>query len=82
VERVEIERKLRGIFEALFNIDPPALTADSSPDTIEAWDSLQHLNLVLSIEEEFGVSLADEQVVQMISFGLAVEIVAEAMPDR
>ena len=27
------------------------------PDNIDEWDSLNHLNLVLSIEQEFNISL-------------------------
>ena len=43
---------------------------DSSPDSITNWDSLSHLNLVLALETEFGVSLSIEDVTEMLSVRL------------
>lgn len=37
----------------------------SSPDTVESWDSLNHLNLVMAIEEEFKVSLTPDDTLEM-----------------
>ena len=38
--------KLKQILASVFNITVEEITNDSSPDTIENWDSLNHLNLV------------------------------------
>ena len=77
--REEIDRKVRTIFTDLFGVEASNISTDSSPDTVPGWDSLQHLNLITSIEGEFGVSLSDEQVVEMLSFGLIVEILSSAL---
>ena len=74
-----IESKLKEIFHALFNLSPEQITADTSPDNVKRWDSLQHLTLVTSIEEEFGISISEQDIVDMLSFGLAVEIVSSAL---
>jgi acyl carrier protein len=74
MQRDEVDTKVRAIFEELFGIDPASLTDDSSPDTVKGWDSLQHINLIASLEEQLGIALTDEQVVEMLSFGLIVEI--------
>jgi len=37
--------------------------------TIAAWDSLGHLNLILAIEAEFGVSFSPDDVIGMGSLG-------------
>lgn len=50
---------------------------ESSPDTLEAWDSLKHMNLVLALEEEFGLQFTDEQIMEMLSVGLIIEIIKE-----
>jgi len=41
------------------------ITEDSSPETLKAWDSLCHLRLVLTIEEKFGITFTDDQIVSM-----------------
>ena len=46
----------------------------SSPDSIENWDSLHHMNLVLALEEEFDVEFSDEQVMKMDSVGEIIKL--------
>jgi acyl carrier protein len=50
---------------------------DSSPDTIQAWDSLSHINLILALEAEFAISLSPDDVLEMLSVGLIRTILAE-----
>ena len=47
-----------------------AINDDSSPDTITAWDSASHINLIMALEAEFGISLSDEDVIDMLSVRL------------
>jgi acyl carrier protein len=47
------------------------------PDTVEAWDSLKHLNLVLALEEQFGVSLTEEQSFEILNYPLIKTVLAE-----
>lgn len=42
-------------------------------ESLKAWDSLQHLNLVLAMEEALDVRFTSEEVTKMTSFG---EIIA------
>jgi acyl carrier protein len=39
------------------------------------WDSLNHLKLIAAIEQEFQTTLSDEDVMDLNSFEMAVEIV-------
>jgi len=41
------------------------------------WDSLQQLNLILAIEQEFDVALSDNDVQEIESFEIAVAILSE-----
>lgn len=67
--------QVRAIASDILGIPTVKLTADSSPETIENWDSMQHLNLVLAIEEKFGVQLAPEEIEQMKNIGLVATLV-------
>jgi len=66
--------RLERIFQEIFWTDPGPVTRKTRENTA-SWDSLAHLNLVLSIEQEFGIALADDEVVAMTAFGAALEIV-------
>ncbi len=71
--------QLRGIASDIFGVPAAKITADSSPETIETWDSMQHLNLVLAIEEKFGVQLAPEEIEEMKSVGAIAALVQKKL---
>ena len=54
--------QVRGIASDVFGVPADTITAESSPQSIESWDSMQHLNLVLAIEERFGVLFEPEEM--------------------
>ena len=67
--------QVRGIASDLFALPPDRITAESSPETIESWDSTQHLNFVLALEEQFGFQLSPEEMEQMRNIGEIVKLV-------
>lgn len=70
-------QKLKQIMAVVFNIPENSVNENSSPDNIDVWDSLKHLNLVLAIEEEFDISLTEDQVVEILSYELIIEVLKE-----
>ena len=75
----DVEERARGILVDVFGLDPAEVGPATSPDTVEAWDSLQHLTVVLSLEEEFDVAFDDEETVTMTSLALIVLTVREKL---
>ena len=61
--------QLRGIASDIFGVPATEITESSSPETIESWDSVQHLNLVLAMEEQFAVQFDPEEMDQMKNMG-------------
>jgi acyl carrier protein len=62
--------RLRRTIAAALNVAADELSEESSPDTIAAWDSLNHLNIVMAIEGEFDVTLSADDVMEMRNVGL------------
>jgi acyl carrier protein len=67
--------QVRNVASDIFGVPADKVTADSSPETIENWDSMQHLNLVLAIEEKFGVQLEPEDIEKMKNIGAIAALV-------
>ena len=65
-----ILEQVRQLASDIFGVPAERIGADSSPDNIETWDSMQHLNLVLALEERFSIQLSPEEMEQMRSVGL------------
>ena len=82
MERDLITENLRAIFSAILNLSLEEITDDLSPDTCELWDSLHHIHLVAAIDEEFEITLDIEQQIEILNFGLAVEVVSEVLNGR
>jgi acyl carrier protein len=59
----------------LFDLAPADVTPQTSPQNLEKWDSLQHLNLVLALEQRFGLQFQPEEIEQMSSIGRVAELV-------
>lgn len=66
--------KLKQLMSTIFDVPLETITEDSSSDNIENWDSLRHLNLILALEEEFNVTIPDEEVGNMVNYKL-IELV-------
>lgn len=48
-----------------------------SVDTEEKWDSLKHIEIVMTLEEEFDISFAPEDIPQLKSLSKIIEKVKE-----
>jgi acyl carrier protein len=70
---------VQSIMAEVFGVEPDKITMDSTPDTIESWDSLRLLNLILAFEKEFNIEIQIEQLPLMLSTPKILEILNEAM---
>ena len=76
-----MQTKVLNVVSQVLGVPVEELADDSSPETIEGWDSLKHMNLVLALEEEFGIRFSDEQIVAMLSVKSIKDAVAQLAPD-
>jgi acyl carrier protein len=69
--------RVSSIFADVFQLPLDQVKPESSPDNIPNWDSLQHLNLVLALEQEFNVQFTPEEIEQILSVELAAALLDE-----
>jgi acyl carrier protein len=72
-----IDNRVRQVAADVFALPIEQITTDSSPQTIESWDSVQHLNLVLALEQEMGVVIDPEEIERMKTVGDMIDLVKE-----
>lgn len=63
-----MNEKLKEIVATVFEIDPDSVNENTSTETVEAWDSMNHMNLIIAVEEEFGIKIFDDDAVELLSF--------------
>ena len=62
-----MEQKVKKIMSQVFRVTEDQIKEGASPATIGHWDSLAHMNLIVALEEEFGVQFQVEEIIQMTS---------------
>lgn len=72
--------RIRQVMAAVFEMNPAEIGDDATPGQIARWDSLRHMNLVLALEEEFGVRFPEDQLEQLVSFQLIELSLKELAP--
>ena len=58
-----IHEKLETIFQDAFGIDK--LTDDLSIDTVEGWDSMAHVALIMALQKEFNITITPAQAIEL-----------------
>jgi len=70
-----VEDRIKNVMLAVFEIPVDQIKDNSSADTIESWDSLKHMNLVVALEEEFEIELTDDEIIEMMNYKLIIEVI-------
>ena len=63
-----IDERIKDVMSAVFGVDVDTINEDSSQDNIEGWESIRTLDLIVALEEEFGVTIPLEEVGNMTNF--------------
>ena len=66
--------KLQPIFRDVFDRDDLVISRDSTADSVEGWDSLAHIYLISSIEQEFHIKFALGELQAMKNVGEMIEL--------
>lgn len=69
------KNRLFEVVAQVFDANQSEISLESDPDTIDGWDSVGHLNLMMAIEKAFGVKFETKQIIQLDS----VEKIFEAL---
>ena len=75
--RENVYEKLNEIFRDVFDDEDITVNDATTADDIEDWDSLEHINLVVAVEEEFSFKIPMGKVVTMKNVGEMVDIILD-----
>lgn len=69
-----MELKLVEIMAPIFEVEESEISENASPENLEKWDSLAHMNLVIALEQEFDIQFTEDQIVESLSFKALADI--------
>ena len=56
--RENVFEKLNEVFRDVFDDEEIVLTEETTSEDIEDWDSLEHINLIVAVEQCFGIKFS------------------------
>ena len=75
-----LDARLVEVVSRVLGIPASQVTPSLGRDTIEAWDSISHLKLVLSLEEEFHLRFPTAEIPRLVSVGIIQEALSRLAP--
>ena len=77
MNRGQAFERMNKVFCDIFDDEDIVVTDTTTADDIEDWDSLEHINLIVAMEDEFGMKFTMGEVTGMKNVGEAVSIVMD-----
>ena len=60
-----MDEKVAELIADVLRMPPKAITDDLAMKDTDVWDSLKHMELIVSLEQSFGIQLSFEDIVAM-----------------
>ena len=79
---IEVDRLngARRVLAEALEVPLDQIAADASIETLEAWDSLGHVKVVMRIEDRIGRTLEAEEIVSLFDIDSVAKLIAAAQP--
>jgi len=71
--------KLKAVMASMLDIDVSTVGPATSTDTVDQWDSVLHMNLIIALEEAFEISVPDDEVATLTSYPIVRAMVEEQL---
>jgi acyl carrier protein len=72
-----MENKVKNVMSSIFDVNVSEILEDTSPDSLDNWDSMGHMNLIVGLEEEFNILFDEDEITEMLNFKLICLIISE-----
>ncbi len=75
MNKEELLERLTNVFRSVFDDEEINITESTTAADIEDWDSLEHINLLVAVEQEFNIKFNMNEVSNMKNVGEMVDII-------
>ena len=75
----QIYAELTEIFRDVLDDDTLVLRPDLTANDVEEWDSFNHINLIVAVEQRFGIKFQTAELEGMLNVGHLVDLVRKKL---
>lgn len=69
----ETYERVAKVMSNVMEVGPSEISRESSPDNLDAWDSMAHVRLIVELEKEFSISIGPDDAVEFESVGMVCD---------
>ena len=59
--------QVKSVLASVLGVKPRDIRDDASVSTVESWDSVRQIKLIIALEEKFGCTFDDDEISELIS---------------
>ena len=78
----DVLARVQRAFSSAFDVEPGSVTINTVPGDIRAWDSMGHVTLASSLEQEFGLTFDVDELMEMENVREILRIVQAKLARR
>jgi len=71
-----MDDKIKKIMSEVFSVSIESISEESSRQNLESWNSLNHLQMVFALEDEFQITLSPSEATRIIDFQSVKELLS------
>ena len=75
MEKEDLFENIQEIFRDIFDDEFLTIESSTNSNDIEDWDSLNHINLVVAIENEFSIKFGFDELSDLKDVGAMVDLI-------
>lgn len=72
-----MDKRLAGILAEVFRLKESEIHPDLQKNDVGSWDSLKQMDLVMTLENEYGITLTIPDIIRMVSVGEIINVLKE-----
>ncbi|HJC06493.1 MAG TPA: acyl carrier protein [Candidatus Enterocloster excrementipullorum] len=77
MSREEVFEKLDQVFQDVFDDESLHVTDETTAADVDGWDSLEHIDLMASVERAFGIRFSMGEITRMKNVGEMADLILE-----
>jgi acyl carrier protein len=77
---MDVMESLTRVFREVFDDDDITLTRETTANDVDGWDSLTHVNLILSVESRFGIRFSQAELLTFRNVGDLADSIRKRLP--
>ena len=63
----ELIEQVRGVLAEVFKVDPGEVTPELEFGDLPQWDSMGHMDVMMTLEAQFGVEINADTITELVS---------------